>query len=349
MKHLFYIHSYITYFVSLEVIKYKQFNPADCVFMYGRGFSPEDAGSVALEVNIPYEHHPKSSFLIERQFWKSWRKLRSFDAFLGKLTSGTGFHLYTNQTGIDFIRLFMSHRNCQGFSFIEEGLYSYYSFKFINHTLCPPIGKPNLNYKLLTWLNFGGRLKQQRYFLAPDYSAVYGIHADVFPEFRNRNIMPFPFGSVNDVGETGKAVLILDSFMEYGVVTWGAFEKALTKAFDHFHNQNVKELLIRFHPKQYENSVLLQQLKELITTRQKDIAVVEIAQKESMELLAGNPSYKELRFYVFLSSAALYAALCGRKAYSFAPFLAEEDALYRQRVSEVPKIFRDMVHFIKKP
>ena len=350
MKHLFYVHSYITYFVSLEVIKYKQLNHADCVFMYGRGFRPAMAGAVSLEVDLPFTHYPQSSFPIERQFWKSWTKLATFDKYIRGLTQDLVFHIYTNQTGLDFIRLFISHRNCRGFSFIEEGLYSYYSFDFINTELCPPVGKPSFFYRLLILLNYVGRLEQQKYFLTSGYAAVYGISTKAFPDFRNRNIMPFPFNKVaNESTAAATAVLVLDSFLEYGIITWKQFEKALEEIFQYLQEKGYKKLLIRFHPKQYEDAAQLSRSKNLIDKFKKNITVVEVTQDQSLEELASDPGVKNLSFYVFLSSAALYAALCGRKAYSFALFLAEDDATYRQCVDEVPRIFKDLVHFIPKP
>ncbi len=287
---------------------------------------------------------------MERQFWKSWFRLTTFDKYVRGLTQDLNFHIYTNQTGLDFIRLFISHRNCRGFSFIEEGLYSYYPFDFINTVLCPPVGKPSLFYKLLILLNYAGRLEQQKYFLASGYAAVFGISPEAFPGFRNRNIVPFPFKKVtNDSTAPADAVLVLDSFLDYGVITWEQFGKALEEIFQYLQEEGYKKLLIRFHPKQYKDSVQLSRSKNLIDEIKKSITVVEVRQNQSLEELAADPDVKNLNFYVFLSSAALYAALCGRKTYSFALFLAEDDAAYKQRVDEVPRIFKDLVRFIPKP
>jgi hypothetical protein len=126
--------------------------------MYDRGFTPAEPADVGMVTVTPFTHYPHSSFPIIRRFWKSWTRLRRFDNFVHQLTRGESFHLYINQTGIDFIRLFMSHGNCRGYSLIEEGLYSYYTFDHVNSVLCPPIGKPSIFYKLLILLNYRGRL-----------------------------------------------------------------------------------------------------------------------------------------------------------------------------------------------
>ncbi|MFT2007506.1 polysialyltransferase family glycosyltransferase [Pontibacter sp. 13R65] len=350
MKHLFYIHSYITYYVSLEIVKYKEIPFPDCVFMYGRGFEPSTNSKAGTEVHLPYHHYPHNTFFLERQFWKSWSKLRKFDAFLFKLNNGDKFHLYTNQTGLDFIKLILSHAKCQGYSLIEEGLYSYYTFDIINKVICPPVGRRSMFYELLIRANFGRRLKQKRYFMESGYEAVYGIHPKAFPGFRNRHILPFPFGTVADESSTNKqAVLILDSLLDYGVIREKVFLNALQKALDYFAKYGIERLYIKFHPKQYRNPDRLAQLKKVLSTSKKAIAISEIGQKQSLELLAADASIKNLDFYVFLSSAALYATLCGRNAYSFAYFIAEEDPGFLDRINTVPQIFKDLVNFIGKP
>lgn len=155
MKHLFYIHSHITYHVSLEVIKHEKLDASDCVFMYGRKFQPLAAPLGIEQVELPFTHHPINSFAVARKFWRGWNKLSDFDRFTQNLVGKNSFRLYTNQSGIDFIRLFISHRQCAGFSFLEEGMASYYSLKEMN-TEVGPAGNSTVFFKALLLLNFRG-------------------------------------------------------------------------------------------------------------------------------------------------------------------------------------------------
>jgi hypothetical protein len=141
----------------------------------------------------------------------------------------------------------------------------------------------------------------------------------------------------------------MDSFLDYDVIGWNMFENALQKAFSYFHNNNIKKLHIKLHPKQHDDAVQLSRSRALIQKFRGDIVVAELEQEQSLELLAADATAGDFDFYVFFSSAALYAALCGRKAYSFAPFLAEEDPEFKNRLDTVPQVFKDLVCFIDNP
>ncbi|OKL39155.1 polysialyltransferase family glycosyltransferase [Pontibacter flavimaris] len=347
MKHIFYIHSYITYFVSLQVIKYLNLEVQHCVFLYGREFKPELNELAVPEYDAPFTHHPINSFAVERRFWRSWAKIRRFDAFVEQITQGSRFHFYTNQTGIDFVRLFLKHRKCAGFSILEEGLYSYHTLHEINLELCPPVGKPSLPFILLHYANFLGRLKLQKLYLDPSYNNVFGVTEAAFPNFERKVVLPFPFKQVKEEEETDEmAVLVFDSFLEYGTVSFEVFDHALGKAFSYFEQKGIKEVAVKYHPEQYATIQNLQKAREMINRHKGRAQVQELPKNIALERMASDSSMPKLTFYIFLSSAGLYAALCGRTTKSFAKFIADQDPAYTRRLRMMPKFFKELVQLI---
>lgn len=346
MKHLFYIHSYITYFVSLQVIKYRNLEVQDCIFLYGRKFRPEQTELAVSEYDVPFTHYPINSFAVERKFWKSWAKLRKFDAFVEQVTQGSWFKFYTNQTSIDFIRLFLKHKRCKGFSILEEGLYSYHTLHEINSELCPPVGKPSFFFRLLHYVNFWGRLELQKLYLDTRYNNVFGITEAAFPEFERKVVLPFPFKQVKEEGIEEMAVLVFDSFLEYGTVAFDVFDNALEKAFSYFEKKGVKKVWVKYHPEQYATALNMKKARDLIDCHKSKVKVQELPKSISLERMASDSSIPKLTFYIFLSSAGLYAALCGRTTRSFAKFIADQDHAYRKRLETTPKVFKDLIQLI---
>ena len=344
MKHLFYIHSAITYFVALGVIKYRNLDKGACILMLGRGFQPDHASSEIRESILPFSHHPVNSFAVERQFWKGWKKIIAFDNYVSNLTGEEHFHIYTNQTGLDFIRLFISHEKCQGFSYLEEGLYSYFPAEKVNLELCPS-GDATAFYKLLKRLNFNGRLSSDPVFFSDEYKEAFGISEAVFPGFRNKITLENPFYNSEANNCLNGHIIALDALYEYGVVTKAVYEHAIKKMFLYFEARNIDQVWIKFHPEQYNIAAHLAEIREVVAKYKRGINVKELPQTCLLELIAGN-SLGNVEFYVFLSSVGLYAGMCGKKAYSFANFIAEKDNDYSKRIELLPDVFKRHVEFI---
>lgn len=345
MKHLFYIHSYITYYVGLEVIKHHALNHSDCILMYGRKFKPLHPPVDMQQVDLPFTHHPVNSFAVERKFWKGWKKLSRFDAFVKELTRGDSFKLYTNQTGIDFIRLFISHKKCKGFNFLEEGLYSYYPLDEVNSFLCPA-GFSTVAYKVLLYLNYRGRLSGERLFFNFGYEAVYGLQTSSFPGFSNRKILSNPFINEGESAGIEGAMLVLDALFEYGKVSRDVYEQGLKSAFDYFKAEGITHVWLKLHPEHYNTTTQHRNIRNLIAEFGKDVRIDVLPAEVCLERLAGDRQAEKLSFYVFLSSVGMYAALSNRNAFSFALLIAERDEQYKQRVQNLPNAFKEKVKFL---
>ncbi|WP_299825415.1 polysialyltransferase family glycosyltransferase [uncultured Pontibacter sp.] len=344
MKHLFYIHSTVTYFVALEVIKYKKLDKHACCLLLGRGFKQLYKFSEIKQSIVPFSHHLFDSFAVEKQLWNGWRKLRAFDDYVAQITNSDSFHLYTNQSGTSFIQLFISHRKCSGFSFLEEGMASFYPISKINNEICPA-GYATSFYKLLKHLNYFGRLSQNPYFYDEGYDKVYGISEAAFPEFRNKIILDNPFYNSEASNCINGHLIALDALYEYGIVEKAVYVQAIEKMFLYFQKRKVDQIYIKYHPEQYNNATHLQEIRNVVTRYKRGIKVIELSSTCSLELIAGN-NLADINFYVFLSSVGLYAGMCGKKANSFATYIGEKDIQFKEKIESLPSVFSKYVKFL---
>ena len=344
MKHLFYIHSHITYHVSLEVIKHEKIAARDCIFIYGRKFWPLAAPVDIEQVNLPFTHHPTNSFALARKFWRGWRKLAAFDQFVQSLAGEGCFKLYTNQTGIDFIRLFISHRRCAGFSFLEEGMASFYSLWQMN-TEVGPAGSSTIFFKTLLLLNFRGRLSPGKWFYDSSYDHAYGVSEASFPDFQRKVLLPFPFYNDSPMPAYNR-ILVLDATAEYGVTSVKAMLAALEEALQYLAKRGSGKLWVKYHPDQANFDGVKRQYEQVFARYAGRLTIEEMPQYICLELVAGNAYNTQTAFYVFLSSVGIYAAQCGREVHSFASYIARLDEQYAQRVQRLPAVFREKVKFL---
>lgn len=344
MKHLFYIHSHITYLVSLQVIKHKKLQPEDCVFMYGRRFEANSPNPSIKSITIPYTQQPVNSFAVDKRFWKGWGKLRDFNKLIEQLIGKSTYHVYTHQTSMDFIRMFMSHKQCTGFSLIEEGVVSYLTLDKVNNEL-RPVGKATWRYEALKWINYWGQLSFPIRFFAPDYTHAYGLSSYSFPGFARKEVLPM---AVDNVAEElpYKHILVLDASAENKLTSTESMQAALTQAMEWLVKEGVDELWVKYHPEQLAKPQSYNTYKDVFASFENRIHVRELPQQVCLELLAGNQELKGLTFYVFVSSVGIYAAMCGRKVYSFANFILQTDENYSKTMKNLPELFNESVTFV---
>lgn len=311
--------------------------------LLGRGFEPvhpTDINTIAL----PFSHFPVNSFAVQRTFWQSWGKLRAFDVFLANISNKEKFHLYTNQAGLDFIRLFISHKNCSGFSYLEEGLYSYFTAEKVNNELCPS-GSSSVYYKILKHLNFCGRLAGTPKFFTKGYAAVYGLNNESFPEFENRIVLNTDFNLPGKYQKVAGHILAFDAHYEYGHISKAAFEQGIEKVFSYFRQQGINRIWVKYHPEQYANASCLANIRSILAKYKDNLTVDELPQNCCLEYMAADKS-SNVNFYVFLSSVGLYAGLAGKKVFSFARFIGDQDQLYQKRIEKLPEVYSRYVEFL---
>ncbi|WP_377482949.1 hypothetical protein [Pontibacter toksunensis] len=240
--------------------------------------------------------------------------------------------------------MFISHKNCKGFSLLEEGIASYYTLDKVNTEICPS-GNSTDFFKILLFLNYRGRLTPQKWFYDTGYEHVYGMSEASFPGFERKVRLPFPF--YNNLPMPGFGhILVLDATAEYGVTTLKSTLSALAEALQYVAKRGVGKLWVKYHPDQANSVDTRKRYEQVFKEHSQFLKVEEVPQHVSLEFVAGNTNNTGTVFYVFLSSVGLYAGLCGRKVYSFASCMYRFDLQYEQRVQRLPDVFKENVKFL---
>lgn len=116
MKHVFSIHSPITYFCSVCVILHEQLHKDDVIFLY-TSYKPETPyGSVVPS----YAQQHKSLW---SKLW-SFNLTKAYDHYLSKFLNDDTFIAYIDLAHY-YQKILITHQQCEAFHFIEEGTASY--------------------------------------------------------------------------------------------------------------------------------------------------------------------------------------------------------------------------------
>ena len=124
MKHVFLLHSSITFLVAEGVREHRGIPSEDAIYLLSRGDTPPPCETRVVPVE--FSHNPES-FPTAQIPILSWGRLAEFDRWLDEVVERSDYELYLPQTGQRFMRLLMTHPGCRAVALIEEGLASYWS------------------------------------------------------------------------------------------------------------------------------------------------------------------------------------------------------------------------------
>ncbi|MEQ8704204.1 MAG: polysialyltransferase family glycosyltransferase [Phaeodactylibacter sp.] len=116
MKYIFTIHSPITFFCAANVIKYENLASEDVIFLYTNYRPPEGLGKIVKTF------HDKNQSTLAKI--KTFNLVKHYDNYLSSITEGDSFLAYIDLVHY-YQRILITHSNCVGINFIEEGTASY--------------------------------------------------------------------------------------------------------------------------------------------------------------------------------------------------------------------------------
>ena len=345
-KHIFFVHSAVTYWVANEIIEKKQLQATQFLFLTYRGFQ---VPQYSFESHVfPYALLPEP-FPFKLNFLKSWAKVRQFDQFINGLTQHVDYHAYLPHTASRSMKLLITHPRCVGFSFIEEGMASYLREEQINQA--PYHGSVHPLDRLLNRNRIPDRL-----FFSKNYDAVYGLYEEAFPAFRNRIILkqegkPPPgfiekYAKKQQVEKYNNAhILVLDAVSVYGLVKRGVHLYAFFKVLRQLEKAGVKKVYVKYHPSQIgtEEHAMFRKTAELFS---KSFLLEEVGPEVFLEVVAY--SSIKVKFYINWSSVGLYAAKAGHEIYSWAPYIMELDDSFRKEFSRIPPVLLENIQLLKE-
>lgn len=322
MRHVFLLHSHITWLVACGVIRQHALAPADVLFVCTRGYVPPEA-------TYPTTVFPDRRWVITWRLDRWWRLHQDLARFVADVASGGEFLWYLPHTGFPFFHAFIAHPRCRGFSLIEEGMAAY------NTPEAAEAALRRVASRRPGWRGWVARAwvwLHPPVFADPRYLHAYGCTHDSFPGYARRAQVQIE-GRVPAGAEEVRAVVVFDSVLEAQVVSEPPFFQVLDDLLARLSAEGYHHVHFKLHPQQYIDSRYRPRLLQALHDNRHRLRFTELPPDYCLELLA---QAGQTDFYVFLSSIAIYASASGCKVYSMARRLAQLDSGYRRIAAALP-------------
>ena len=305
--HAFIVHSGLTLQACRAVIRHLDLAEDEVVVIAGRGFGTRLMDEFREVWDLDLMAYPKVD--IFKATLTIWSQVRRFDDHFKQLLGGREYHFYTVHLMGYFYQLLASHPSCTGFSFIEDGLLSYRSRANVRRS----IGVPQLG-----WGRFRRYLLQDRLALDWPYDvrahAAYGFSDHSYADWKlNRVVLEPRWPRIDLSGSLpkGSVVCILAPAYSSSKVRWSPEQYfAVMSDLSHLLRGLRVPIYLKYHPDQKPDERML-----IRTIFRNTIgSVEEIGDDVQVESLCVDGDVTVLSCG---SSVGLYAALWGRRVYSY--------------------------------
>ncbi len=352
MKHLFIVHSSITWLVTQKIMENEQLPPADCVILTDRNMP------------IPPGEYPGFDISKMELYDLKWREIKYFfshgrqnrvqlkeiDHIISTVCpEEESFHFYLPHHRDLRYWAFNTHPQCKQFFYTEEGTMSYWGTR--PHPTIPQYHGWQWEMKrfILTlshnWYlqNRAPALLRSFYPQHPKYGGAYGLSKLAFPGLPKLHVLPLPFTHLPEWEDT-QHVLVFGPYVEFGEFPQKVRLRVTRELFTYFVKRRITNVCVKFHPSQFSKKKNLEQLKALINEYSDRIQFTEIPQEVSLENIAYS---SESDFYLVTSSVAIYAALCGNRVISYAQQILKYHLEFQNTLDAVPKNVWKKLEFIE--
>ena len=144
MKHIFHVHSHITFLVSKQYVVDKGINFDDCLFLCSRDFKPgyEHQQLFKYITNYPQDvlRHNVEKCCFQKKIFHRLYKLHEIEDFILSFCNKDKFLFYTFSTYSHLCCIIVTMNKCSGYYLIEEGSSVYTDISKVKQL----IGKKNL-------------------------------------------------------------------------------------------------------------------------------------------------------------------------------------------------------------
>lgn len=267
--------------------------------------------------------------------------IKSSDRELLDVINDERFHAYIPNSYNYANHLITSNSSCDGYSYIEEGLTSYYGIHEISNA--NPPRQERLRTKVFRTLLFRNRLPGELKFYEENYVRAYGFTEFSFPGWERRSIMGLPAPLRRNCDNLPKTspVLVFDALVEMGKTNIDALSKSLMEFVSILvRSKKWSRLRYKFHGAQ-RSEPSLHRLRGVFSQFSKDIELIELPASVSLEDLS---TCEDFEMFIFNSAAGLYAALGGRKVTSLNSLILKHDKTYTNTIDSLPVVFHKFIN-----
>jgi hypothetical protein len=334
MKHVFWVHSSITFLIAKKIITENTINDNECIFLVSRNYTTAE-----LE-----KYMTVSDMLLFKEGTRIWkgkniiktiRNINYFNNIFCEIINER-FYFYTPHTLSDLPNIIISNKLCEKYFIIEEGSGSY-----CVEILSPFKGWKSYACKLLK-LFFPRLYTAKESFITtkhPKFGYCYGFGENVFPTVPKDKIiiLPLPFEKI-DLPVQPDAVIVIDHLQGLdSSLTNENYADVLTDLALFFVKQRKYNCIAyKFHPTHYFSQQSF--IKKMQNTfndlgYEFDIKFMEIPQRIAIENIAYS-YYPD--FYGLFSSVLLYASIIGCRVYGINRLFIAKEERYRVCFEKIP-------------
>lgn|GEM_PF-1181632 len=340
MKHIFLVHSPITYLVSIAVINELKIKKEDAIIIFFE-FEQEAKNSIYTSVSVNKYYAKKGSFRKIYNYFRYFNIVTRIDRIVNATIKNNDFIAYVPAL-ISTGKALITHPNCRSFNFIEEGLTNYFKEETLKSITIINLKDPwrtsffkniktvfNEVYLVLRGYNFKLQALPFSYSCYNTFKDVlfYGLSPESFPlvDQWKKIVIPFKKATFENIkGDdtinlNDKIIWIGDAAVEQRGFDKSLYLKGIKEGcIDFFKARGEKNILIKFH--RDETDDLREEVKKLFADH--GVAFQIIPDSVIMELLLFKA--RNVTLVGILSSLLFYASIMGHHSFSIYEFLKEE-------------------------
>lgn len=324
MKHIFLVHSHITFFVVKQYIHDYHIAPCDCILFCCRGyFLPQNyVGVFPLEIQ-----YPKDVFAANKEdlspfvnVLTNFRGKKRLERTILSYCNNEPFLFYPFYTASHLVSLIVSMPQCQGYYIIEEGTSAYLSKQEL-HAICPPPQKWYHHILRSIFPKFYGLIDEVFSEKSPKYRGTLSFSNKAFSTMVGEHIvLSNPFEQ-SFLSYSPDIILSIDGSLCLYAIDMDVIEKVYTHVEQFIRQQEGREKVIayKFHPMFLAREELQQKIRAIIHTVFQEYTIKELDKTISVENLL-NTYHSD--FYTDFSSVGIYKDLLKCNCYSYAAYMA---------------------------
>jgi hypothetical protein len=341
MRHLFFVHSFATYYCSLGIINHLELDGEDCVFVGGRDFQFPYVPEGSKVRDLAYRG------ILNLGSWRNLLKaisaIKLGDREIRDAAGNMPFHAYIPHSYYHPIHVVISHRLCDGYSYLEEGVTSYYEPGSIDALYPPNVFRKRS--RAFTSLLYPGRFPKKYTFFHEGYCAAYGMTDASFPSWERRVVLTnslFNKGEHLRANQSSSPILVFDGVVELGMTSVEALVAGVSDFLVWLAKTGCGELRYKLHPSQL-GTESENRLEDIFGEWGTKLKIHQLDRSASLEDLF---AAEDCDVYVLNSAAAIYASAAGRWVGGINRFIGRHDSKYSSSVSKLPPAYLSLIDLI---
>lgn len=336
MKHIFFVHSNLTYLGALSVINQLNINSKDIILSTNYSFKLPNSEIPTINLSNLLEKNTERKSWKERLFNSRCNYLK-FDDLLNNLVDQQKFAIYLPHIGHKEYRIIANHPNCLEVNFIEDGIGSYIPtlkkhkglyggqlfFEQKKQDLIRALYKRKIVHSFMPkHLYETAPIKKKEApkffgFTDKSFQHLKDIHKIKLEQVKNLQVALL---------KPNSDIIVLDALAEVGLVSYDTMISSVEKIAV---GLKEKQFSIKFH--HFQDQKLIDEILYRFNNNNLSYDIIEYSVLLEDQFL--NKAHGRLTIHGFITSLLYYAKVAGHQVFSYENLLLDDDK-YRQHIKE---------------